>query len=80
MRTLTAAHRPLAAAPAGVPAWFLDDHHRSLREFSDTCHGELALPDRLSMWTEWLDRLLARRFATSIALVGGFAGLVLLVA
>ena len=36
--------------------------------------------DRFSQWTEWLDRLLARRFATSVVLVGSFAALIALAA
>ena len=48
----------------------------SARGFHDSCQSELALVERLSQWTEWLDRVLARRFATSVLVVGGLAGFI----
>ncbi len=48
----------------------------SARGFHDSCQSELVLVERLSQWTEWLDRVLARRFATSVLVVGGLAGFI----
>jgi hypothetical protein len=56
----------------------LSAHWRSARVFHDSCVSEMDLVDRLSQWTEWVDSLLARRFATSLLLVGLVAGLIAL--
>jgi len=42
--------------------------------------NEMDFGDRFSQWTEWLDQVLARRFATSVVLVGSIAALIALVA
>jgi hypothetical protein len=62
-----------------VPALVdLSAHWHSARVFHDSCVSEMDLADRLSQWTEWVDSLLARRFATSLLLVGLVAGLIAL--
>ena len=65
--------------PAGLPSWPAVDlalHHGSARLFRDACVNEMDLGDRFSQWTEWLDGVLARRFATSVVLVGSIAALI----
>ncbi len=69
-----------AADLLGWPAADLVLHHGSARLFRDACTNEMDFSDRFSQWTEWLDQMLARRFATSVILVGGFAALIALVA
>jgi hypothetical protein len=56
----------------------LTAHRRSAQVFHDSCVSEMDLGDHLSQWTEWVDSLLARRFATSLLLVGTVAGLIAL--
>ena len=51
----------------------------STRGFYDSCQSEMAFGERLSQWTEWLDRVLARRFATSVLVVGGLAGFIAMI-
>ena len=66
---------------AGAWAWQAEPDdvlQTSARGFHDSCQSELALVERLSQWTEWLDRVLARRFATSVLVVGGLAGFIAL--
>ena len=75
----------LTASPAvnrllSWPAVDLAAHHGSARSFHDSCISEMDFGDRFSQWTEWLDRLLARRFATSVVLVGSVAALIALAA
>ena len=52
----------------------------SARHFHDSCREELLLVERVTLWAEWVDLILARRFATSQLLVGGVAGLIVLLA
>lgn len=56
----------------------LSAHRRSAQVFHDSCVSEMDLVDRVSQWTEWVDSLLARRFATSLLLVGMLAVLIAL--
>ncbi len=84
MRTSSSAALP-ALPPAGradtmLPADDLAAHLGSARLFRDACISELQLSDRLSQWTEWVDGVLSRRFATSVLLVGGAAALIALLA
>jgi len=64
----------------GWPAADLAAHQGSARRFHDSCINEMDLGERLSQWTEWADRLLARRFATSLVLVGSLAAVIALLA
>jgi hypothetical protein len=67
----------IAALPGPVLV-DLTAHRRSAQVFHDSCVSEMDLGDHLSQWTEWVDSLLARRFATSLLLVGTVAGLIAL--
>ena len=68
-------HVSLNTSLAG-PATHLSTHQGSARIFHESCLGEMELRDHLSQWTEWVDGLLARRFATTLLLVGGLAALI----
>jgi hypothetical protein len=86
MRTTSSIAAPSLPTPfsgGGLPVWPSIDlaaHHGSARLFHASCLDEMGLGDRLSQWTEWLDRVLARRFATSVVVVGSLAGLIALAA
>lgn len=61
----------------------LDAHLFSSNEFHTRLKNEQALSGRLwslMHWMEWFDVMLARRFATSVLLVGAVALLVALIA
>ena len=66
----------MRTASTPLPAFAFE----SARDFHDSCRDELLLVERVSLWAEWVDSLLARRFATSLVLVGGVAGLIALAA
>ena len=67
-------------ATLGLPVADMTAHQGSAQVFHESCLGEMDMRDHLSQWTEWLDGLLARRFATTLLLVGSVAALVALVA
>ena len=58
----------------------LDAHFGSAREFQASVRSQYDVMGRLSQWIEWLDYMLARRFATSVMLVGTIALLIALLA
>ena len=61
-----------------MPVTDLSAHQGSAQVFHESCLGEMDLRDHLSQWTEWVDSLLARRFATTLLLVGSLAGVIAL--
>ncbi len=76
-----AASPPTSLNPTlGLPVADMTAHQGSAQLFHESCLGEMDLHDHLSQWTEWLDSLLARRFATTLLLVGSVAAIVALVA
>lgn len=66
-------------ASVGLPVADMTAHQGSAQVFHESCLGEMDLRDHLSQWTEWVDGLLARRFATTLLLVGSLAALIALV-
>ena len=63
----------------GMPVADLSAHQGSAQVFHESCLGEMDLRDHLSQRTEWVDGLLARRFATTLlVVVGSVAALIAL--
>ena len=62
-----------------MPVTDLSAHQASAQVFHESCLAEMDLRDHLSQRTEWVDGLLARRFATTLlVVVGSVAALIAL--
>lgn len=58
----------------------LEAHFGSAHEFQASVRRQYVMMGRVSQWVEWIDVMLARRFATSVMLVGTIALLIALIA